>query len=194
MKGQIILVTGGARSGKSEFAEQFVKQKSDLIKAPHMDSVGYIATAEAKDQEMQERIEIHQKRRPSSWKTYELGSQGMNAFSEAISSCHVVLFDCLTMFVANQLFAYSEKLSRLERQQAILADINQLLLEASQSSSIVVFVTNELGLGIVPDNALAREYRDLVGLVNQTVAQAAEEVFFVVSGISLPIKSLGVSL
>lgn len=194
MKEQIILVTGGARSGKSEFAEQLVQKKADLIKGVHSGVVAYVATAEAKDHEMQERIEIHQKRRPSNWKTYELGSQGIEVFREAISACSVVLFDCLTMFVANQLFAYSNQLSRQERQQAILADVDKLMFEVNQSSSIIVFVTNELGLGIVPDNALAREYRDLVGLVNQKVAQAAEEVFFVASGISLPIKSLGVSL
>ncbi|SMD06122.1 bifunctional adenosylcobinamide kinase/adenosylcobinamide-phosphate guanylyltransferase [Sporomusa malonica] len=186
MAGKIVLVTGGARSGKSTFAERYAAQGAR--------KVAYIATAQIYDDEMKERVNIHQSRRPASWPTFEAPYQAEKAMADAVQSSDAVLFDCLTLYTSNLLLAPDAPGDREERRLAVLGAIDKLLASAKQEQSDVIFVTNEVGLGIVPDNALAREYRDVAGLVNQKVAQHADEVYLVVSGLAVELKKLAVSL
>lgn len=186
MASKIVLVTGGARSGKSTFAEQYAEKYGD--------KVSYIATAQIYDQEMQSRVNLHRERRPDSWYTYEAPYADEATISEATTKSDVVLFDCLTLYTTNLLLAADTTATSYERQKFVLERVGKILAAARSSNSIIVFVTNEVGLGIVPDNALAREYRDLAGWVNQMVAASAEEVYLVISGLAVEIKKLARSL
>ncbi|WP_371371362.1 bifunctional adenosylcobinamide kinase/adenosylcobinamide-phosphate guanylyltransferase [Sporomusa aerivorans] len=186
MAGKIVLVTGGARSGKSTFAERYAAQGGR--------KVAYIATAQIYDAEMRERVNIHQGRRPASWPTFEAPYMAEEAMVQAVKGADAVLFDCLTLYTSNLMLAPAAPTDREERRQAVLAVIDRLLISARQEKSDVIFVTNEVGLGIVPDNALAREYRDVAGLVNQKVAGCADEVYLVVCGLAVELKKIAVSL
>ena len=176
----IILVTGGARSGKSSFAESLA-----LISAAR---VGYIATAEIWDQEMSERVELHRGRRPVEWLTYEAPTGAEEVMAEAAGAVDFLLFDCLTVYVTNQLLALPETESLHQRCEVIRRAVARLLEAARLFPGTVVFVTNEVGSGIVPENKLAREFRDIAGLVNQQVAAAADEVYWVVCGLPVEVK------
>ncbi len=186
MAASIVLVTGGARSGKSTFAERYAAQGGR--------KVAYIATAQIYDEEMQERVKLHQSRRPAGWPTFEAPYQAEQAMAQAVQCADAVLFDCLTLYTSNLLLAPTAPADREERGQAVLAAIDKLLASARQDQAEVIFVTNEVGAGIVPDNALAREYRDVAGLVNQKVAGVADEVYLVVSGLAVELKKIAVSL
>lgn len=184
--GSIILVTGGSRSGKSEFAEQYAATKGR--------SVAYIATAQIYDAEMQDRVQLHQQRRPAEWETFEAPYAAEKAIRLAAARHDVILFDCLTLYTTNLLLAEPSEASAETLRQTILAAINALLEAAAASAVTVIFVTNEVGLGIIPDNALARKYRDMAGLVNQAVAAAAQEVYLVVCGVPVELKQIAVQL
>lgn len=182
MKGKIVLVTGGARSGKSNFAEKYVTALGT--------KVAYIATAQVYDQEMADRVSLHRQRRSETWTTYEEPYAAEVAVRNALASVDVVLFDCLTLYTSNLMLAPDAPTTPSERYLFIKQKIDQLLQAATSQSATVVFVTNEVGTGIVPDNALAREYRDLSGLVNQQVAAVADEVYLVICGIAVEIKKI----
>jgi adenosylcobinamide kinase/adenosylcobinamide-phosphate guanylyltransferase len=182
MNGKIVLVTGGARSGKSAFAEKYVA----ALGVP----VTYIATAETLDAEMAERVALHRSRRPAAWQTYEAPRAAHEAIARAAGSADAILFDCLTIYVANLLLDPAAPATPSERHSHIAGEIAKLAAAARKAAATVVFVTNEVGAGIVPDNALAREYRDLAGLANQQLAAAADEVYLVVSGIPVDIKKI----
>jgi adenosylcobinamide kinase / adenosylcobinamide-phosphate guanylyltransferase len=165
----VILITGGARSGKSRHAEARARA------CPGQPV--YIATAEALDAEMTERIARHRARRGSEWIEREVPLELPKALLETDGG-GARLVDCLTLWLSNLLHAerdWSKALSEL-------ADT----LKRQQSP--VVLVTNEVGLGIVPDNALARAYRDAAGIMNQTIADAADEVEFIVAGLPMKLK------
>ena len=165
----IILITGGARSGKSTRAEARVRAFAGRPV--------YIATAEALDGEMRERIARHRARRGSEWLERETPLELVTALAETDGG-GARLVDCLTLWLSNLMHA--------ERDWEKEA---KLLVEALiRQNSPVVLVTNEVGLGIVPDNALARRFRDAAGILNQMVAQAADEVEFVVAGLPMPVK------
>jgi adenosylcobinamide kinase/adenosylcobinamide-phosphate guanylyltransferase len=173
-----ILVTGGTRSGKSKFAE-------DLACAIGKEII-YLATAQALDDEMEERIKKHQQRRPKSWTTIEepLEAAGI------ISGCHqgtTVLLDCLTLLISNWFFKV-EGLSLDCREAAVERQIVSLAEAVKVSDANIILVSNELGWGLVPENELARRFRDLAGSANQRIAEVCEEVFLLVSGIPVPIK------
>ena len=183
MNGQLIMVTGGARSGKSEFAEQYV-----LHYSPKCD---YIATAEILDEEMAERVRLHRERRDARWINHEAPYHAEETFAALGSETRAVLFDCLTIYMANLLYGKNAPQGEfLERCDAVLAEIDKVLAAARACGKIVVFVTNEVGGGIVPDNQMAREYRDLAGWVNQRVAQAADHVYYCVAGQAVDVKKL----
>jgi len=171
---KLILVLGGARAGKSTFALR-------LAEAQLGDSKGcFIATAQALDTEMAERIARHREERSAKWTTIEEPYQLDNALLQAAEST-VVVIDCLTLFVSNWLLRAEN-----ESEQTIQTIVAQLL--ASVNSQTVICVSNEVGLGIVPDNALARTFRDLLGRVNQQFAAAADEVYLLVAGLPLQLK------
>ncbi|MBP2645555.1 MAG: cobU [Firmicutes bacterium] len=179
MAGKIVLVTGGARSGKSTFAERYVAALNT--------SVAYIATAEVLDEEMVRRVSLHQERRPAEWCTFEAPYDAEVVLKEVGQNTGAVLFDCLTLYISNFLLT-GENLSPGERLRTMKQKIASLVESAKTVSATVVFVTNEVGLGIVPDNVLAREFRDCAGIANQMVAAAADEVYLVVCGLATEIK------
>ncbi|MDE1936364.1 bifunctional adenosylcobinamide kinase/adenosylcobinamide-phosphate guanylyltransferase [Bradyrhizobium sp.] len=165
----VILITGGARSGKSRRAEVRARAFSGR-------SV-YIATAEALDDEMAERIARHRARRGSEWIEREEPLDVSQALIET-DGVGARLVDCLTLWLSNLLHA--------ERDWP--QTITELADTLKRQQSPVVLVTNEVGLGIVPDNALARAYRDAAGHMNQTIAGVADEVEFVVAGLPMKLK------
>jgi len=190
MAGKIILVTGGARSGKSAFAEKLAAQGGQ--------SVGYIATAQVLDQEMGYRVKLHQQRRPDNWQTYEAPYWADKAITEASASHKVVLFDCITLYLSNLLCLIPEAELTEEKAYAMLVEqVGKLLTAANQAAlqgTTTIFVTNEVGAGIVPENKLARLYRDLSGLANQKLAAAADEVYAVMAGIPVDLKKMNALL
>lgn len=165
-----ILVTGGARSGKSAFAEQRVKQMGA--------QAVYIATAQALDTEMEARIAAHRKQRGDGWQLIEAPQDLVPALRSTDGQGAPRLVDCLTLWLSNLMLAEQDWEGALEGLCAALPG----LLDP------VVFVTNEVGAGIVPENKLARQYRDAAGLMNQRVAAACAEVWLVASGCPLQIK------
>ncbi|MDR1701537.1 MAG: bifunctional adenosylcobinamide kinase/adenosylcobinamide-phosphate guanylyltransferase [Sporomusaceae bacterium] len=180
MSGKIVLVTGGARSGKSAFAEKYAQNVNK--------KTAYFATAQIFDEEMKERIARHRSRRPQEWATYETPFDAEEEMAKVTDTFDVVLFDCLTIYLSNLFLSPAMPAARHLRQEAVLAKMEKLMRTAKAGKAEVVFVTNEVGLGIVPDNPLAREYRDLAGLVNQKAASFAAEVYLIVCGMPLQIK------
>ena len=164
---ELIFVTGGARSGKSSFA---------LEKANELggDDVTFVATAERSDDEMTDRIVRHQLERPTMWRTIEAPRE---VHLTDLKS-RVVLLDCLSLFVSNLLLDGLEEETILERVQKILASKIQTL----------IVVSNEVGMGLVPEYPLGRQFRDVLGRANQLVARASTQAFFLVAGIPLRLK------
>ena len=167
--GKSILITGGARSGKSRMAEALTRQLGP--------SPIYIATAFAGDAEMAERIAIHRSRRGEDWQTVN-ETLDLVAALRASDGAGPRLVDCLTLWLSNLMHEGIDW-------QKSAAELAQCLTE---QASPVVLVTNEVGAGIVPENALARAFRDAAGAVNQTIAQAVDEVYLAVSGYPLKVK------
>jgi adenosylcobinamide kinase/adenosylcobinamide-phosphate guanylyltransferase len=177
----LILVTGGARAGKSTFAGQLAHQLGGDR------DVCFVATAEPGDDEMRVRITAHRAARPPGWRTIEAARHLGSALAGA-PAVRVALIDCLTLLVSNVLLAQPDA---ADPWPAVEAELNALIRFAAQPDVTMVVVSNEVGLGIVPENRLARAYRDLLGRANQRLAAAAAEVYLVVSGIPLEIKGIG---
>lgn len=183
---ELIMVTGGARSGKSLFAEQYA--------AATCRQVAYIATAQAYDDEMRKRINLHKQRRPIEWLVFEAPDKAHSVITQAAKMADVVLFDCVTLYITNLMLSPTAPTDIHDRQVYVMNSIRELLSAAINSGKIIIFVTNEVGMGIVPENSLAREFRDLAGSVNQYIAAKADSVFMVVSGIPVEIKRIAYSL
>ncbi len=181
VKGRIIFVLGGAKSGKSRFA----LEKADLMGGKKL----YIATAQALDCEMEKRIEKHRLERGEEWVTIEEPLNIAGSIEENKDSYNVILIDCLTLWLNNLM---GEDGSELQDGKAykerFLIETESLIDSCIDSSSYIIIVSNEVGLGIVPENFLARRFRDIAGGVNRRVANAADEVFFLMSGIPLRLK------
>ena len=185
MKSQIILCSGGARSGKSEFAERLALA-TEGRKA-------YVATGQAFDDEMIDRIKKHQERRGEIWNNFEVPLHLAIEWQNISQTADVILIDCLTMFTTNHMMAHGSIQGQQDANQleaTVLAELETLLAAIkSCEGKIVIFVTNEIGLGIVPDNKLARYFRDIAGRVNRTVATAADKLFLTISGVTIELKS-----
>lgn len=173
-----ILVTGGARSGKSKFAENMAGKFGG--------NVIYLATAQALDNEMRERILKHQQRRSKDWVTIEEPLEIAEVLSKFQTGA-TVLLDCLTLYLSNLYFRY-EELSTDKQEQAINVKITNLAETIKRSNANIIIVSNEIGWGLVPENALARRFRDLAGNANQTIATVCEEAYLMVSGLPVQIK------
>ena len=193
MGNKIFLVLGGARSGKSEFAEKLMYHFTGKRK-------GYIATSQILD-EIQG--PAHKERRPSDWKTYEIMHTAGNQIGTVLNETDTILFDCITMYVSNLLMDHISNIdaevlgvSDLEKLQSLLQnDLDRMFNEISLvSDREIIFVSDELGMGIVPANAMGRVYRDLVGLANQYIAKKADEVYLSIAGITVELKSRGLEL
>jgi adenosylcobinamide kinase / adenosylcobinamide-phosphate guanylyltransferase len=166
----VTLVLGGARSGKSRFAESLIA----VSPGPWV----YLATGEAGDAEMAVRIRHHRERRGEGWRTVEEPLDLVGALGRGAGKGRVILVDCLTLWVSNLMAARRDLPTETE---ALIAALPQI-------STPIVFVANEVGLGIVPDNALARAFRDEAGRVNQAIAAIAKRVYFVAAGLPLVMK------
>jgi adenosylcobinamide kinase / adenosylcobinamide-phosphate guanylyltransferase len=172
MATNIILITGAARSGKSSYAEQQARELGPRRL--------YIATAEANDQEMRQRIEEHKRRRGNDWVTIEEPLALTETLLRQRTQTDCALVDCLTLWLSNLLLAYQANYAQEK--------VEQFVETTRQLDFDLILVSNELGWGIVPDNALARQFRELSGWANQRVAAVASEVVLMVTGIPMIVK------
>lgn len=175
--GKLYLITGGARSGKSRYAEELVSSFGG--------DVAYVATLQPGDEEMNRRIEHHKARRPASWRTVEAPLDVASAVTGLEES--VVLLDCLSGWVSNLLLEHEDQ-GEEAVQNAVSAAVEDFLAVVRDTAKIVVVVTNEVGSGVVPDHRLGRWYRDALGLANQRVAAAADAACLMASGLPLVLK------
>lgn len=174
------LITGGARSGKSTFAEKY---------AAHLGlPVIYIATAQIFDDEMAQRVKKHRQQRPEHWQVIEEPYAIQSALENLQDKNAVVLLDCVTLWLSNLLL---KALKPSEAEDYILKEVQKVALLAKEITPPVIMVTNEVGQGIVPENALARTYRDLAGKANQLLARQADKLYWVVAGYPVEIKQSG---
>src|SRR3989338_1730410 len=169
----LILVTGGVRSGQSSYAQ--------TIAAISGAKVFYLATAQALDGEMKKRIKSHKKSRAKTWVTVEEHVHLARAINAIPSGKKTIILDCLTLFISNLIHN-----GRSDPQ--ICADVKNIVKALREKSGLSIVVTNEVGSGIVPLNALSRRFRDLQGKVNQLTAKEADRVCLLVSGIPVQIK------
>lgn len=186
----MILVTGGTRSGKSEFAEMLVMAQGDRYL--------YLATAKVTDAEMARRVERHQARRSNRWTTHEGYNALWKVLEETQGQYDGILLDCVSTMVTNLLFDFiGDKdwdtfdfadVDYKEAERQIIPVFEKIAQAAKTYHSPLVIVTDEIGLGVVPDTYLGRAFRDMQGLANQVLAAASDEVYFVVSGIPVKIK------
>ena len=184
-RGKVVLVTGGARSGKSAFAERLALESGrDVV---------YIATCVAGDEEMAQRIRDHRARRPPSWTTVEEPLHPGAVMKEHDGPGRCFLLDCLTLLVSNHLLGIAgrdgEHLSaRTDVTQQIMRAMDELAAVVAGLQADTVVVTNEVGMGLVPDCPLGRIFRDVAGRVNQRFAALADQVYLMVCGIPLRVK------
>lgn len=175
----VILVTGGARSGKSSFAEQY---------AAHLGPSGvYIATADTLDEEMRTRVARHRDRRELSgfvWETIEEPYDLCGVLSKLNSS--IILVDCLTLWLSNWLLHYENE---EDPESHVMGEIDRLTTVLSATRSDIILVTNEIGDSVVPEYPLGRMFRDLAGMMNQRVASVSQQVFLVTAGLPIELKS-----
>lgn len=197
MAKKFILILGGARSGKSTFAQSLAKRLRE--------SVLFVATGEPLDEEMASRIEEHKKMRPKNWRTLEIATNVGQKLQDQIKDADVVLLDCITLLVSNILTKEDKKPFSSpskgedegegenteaipEAEKQVMAEMEDLIDCIDKHECNFIVVSNEVGLGLVPDNKLGRVYRDLLGKANQLLAQHATEIYFMVSGIPVKIK------
>lgn len=205
---ELIFVLGGARSGKSAFAERLA-----LRQAQEGGRVLYVATAEALDADMERRIANHRRQRPPEWDTLEEPLNLASALSDALQGYDALpgydtcLLDCLTLWVSNMLLSMEERpRPSIEHgaganppsegegvavEQEILVSARRLMEAYEKSPATWIVVSNEVGLGVVPPSRLGAVYRDALGRVNQLVAARADKVYFMAAGLALEMKSLG---
>ncbi|MCT4607397.1 MAG: bifunctional adenosylcobinamide kinase/adenosylcobinamide-phosphate guanylyltransferase [Marinisporobacter sp.] len=186
MTGKITLVTGGARSGKSNYAETLAKNSGR--------KVAYLATAIPFDEGMKDRIKKHRQSRPKVWTTYE-GYKNLYEMIPKIKEGHeVILLDCVTIMVTNLMFEEDVNWDEIdhenidEMEKKIKEQIIKLIEAIRENKIWCIMVTNELGMGIVPGNRISRIFRDIAGRMNQIIAKEADEVYFTVSGIPMQLK------
>jgi adenosylcobinamide kinase/adenosylcobinamide-phosphate guanylyltransferase len=170
-----ILILGGARSGKSDFALQ-LGESLEGDKA-------FVATASHMDDEMRQRIKAHQQQRGPQWTTYEISLDLSIALIEIAANCNVIIVDCLTLWLSNLMYLNKDPkaaIHELLRAFKLIHPYDHLIH--------LLMVSNEVGMGIVPENKLARTFRDLSGYMNAAIAKQADEVYLVTAGIPLLIK------
>lgn len=170
----VVFFLGGARSGKSRLAQELAEKLADSQTVAPV----YLATGQPFDAEMTERIARHRADRGPRWRTVECPLNLPEAIGKEAVDGNVVLVDCLTLWVSNLLLSDVD----------IIQASDRLLSAIGNARCPLVIVSNEVGLGIVPDNALARRFRDQAGRLHQCVAAAADKVFFVASGLSVSMK------
>ncbi len=182
-----ILLIGGARSGKSRFAQELALRSGKPVL--------FVATAEAGDEEMRQRIEEHRKARPPDWSTLEVTSHVGSRISGAIGGAQVVIVDCITLLVNN---VFSQCADQTDGhidaplvERAVTGEVAELIQCFNRFEARFIVVTNEVGMGLVPDNQMGRLYRDLLGKANHLLAEQASEVYLMVAGLPVRIKPAG---
>ena len=191
MSGHITLVTGGARSGKSAWADQRAKESGRQVL--------YVATATAGDDEMAERIAAHQAQRPSHWRTVEEPEHLLHAIQANATPGDAVVVDCLTLWVSNVLLKAigperdADLMAPTEWtaiEASIVNEAQDLLTDARDRDLTLILVSNEVGMGVVPATSLGRHYRDILGRVNQVVGSAADALILMVAGLAVDLRQV----
>jgi adenosylcobinamide kinase/adenosylcobinamide-phosphate guanylyltransferase len=176
-----ILITGGARSGKSTLAQDLGKKAAGTVL--------FVATAEAGDPEMTHRISSHKKSRPAGWKTLEVQTHIGNKITKELGSARTVIIDDITLLVMNVFTACGEAANADTLEKAVAAEIQELITCIDKCRADFIIVTNEVGLGIIPADIVSRQYRDLLGRANRLLAARVDEVYFMVAGIPMVVKN-----
>lgn len=177
----VVLVTGGARSGKSTFAEGLFEGLEDVV---------YIATSVVYDDEMKDRVKLHRMSRPRSWRTFE----GYYDLDKAIGDEKNYLLDCVTNMTSNIMFDLTKDMDRInletqnKAEDKVFSEVENLIDAVKHKGYNLVMVTNEVGYSIVPENHIARVFRDIQGRVNQRIAGISDEVYLVCCGMPVKIK------
>lgn len=183
--GQIVFITGGARSGKSSFAEKLALETGR--------NITYIATLNIFDEEMKSRVEEHKNRRDSRFQTVE-AYKNFDVIFKNIPANDTILFDCVTNMVTNLMFEHNIDWDNTEPKEVAIveeyinSELDVLIEKSIFHKGKVIFVSNELGMGLVPPYALGRYFRDIAGRANQKLAKNSDEAYFIVSGIPMKIK------
>jgi adenosylcobinamide kinase/adenosylcobinamide-phosphate guanylyltransferase len=178
---KIVLVTGGARSGKSTYAQSLYKHENNVV---------YIATSKITDEEMKERIRLHQRSRPQEWETFE----GTYNLLEAVFHSKHYLLDCISILTSNIMFDMTENYEKIPVElqkgveEKVLHEVEMLRNKIQTMNGSLVMVTNEVGYSVVPEDHVARVYRDILGRINQRIASLCDEVYLVVCGVPLRMK------
>ena len=179
-----ILVTGGARSGKSTYAEELAKKLDGTVL--------FVATAEAGDEEMKRRIEMHKRLRPDSWRTLEVSRNVGSQIKKDIGRASVVIVDCITLLVNNILCCHIDQAGEMTDieaiEQEVVFETKDLIDCMTNSQASFIVVTNEVGTGLIPANPMGRLYRDLLGKANQMLARHVGQVYLLVAGLPLQLK------
>ena len=178
MEKQLILILGGARSGKSACAEDLARQGERTL---------FVATAEALDDDMKRRIEKHRARRPAAWDTLEEPLDPVAAIPSALAGHDTLLIDCLTLWVSNLLLQLGDD---ADAETEILSRAGALLDLYDRTEARWILVSNEVGLGVAPATELGRNYRDVLGRVNQLFASRADKVYLMVAGLPVDLRSI----
>lgn len=177
----IVFITGGQRSGKSSFAENLLKDKSN---------VGYIATSIVTDKEMEERVKIHRKTRPEVWRTIE----AYRDFSQEIGSEDIYLLECLGTMTGNIMYDYTKDLDSIDShiskliEEEIYKEIRDLINTINCLDKDLIIVTNEVGFSLTSTNHVGRVYTDILGRINQRVAKLCDQAYLIVSGMEVRLK------
>jgi len=203
MAKKFVLILGGARSGKSTFAQGLAQSLGEKVL--------FVATGAPLDDEMALRIEAHKRKRPEAWRTLEIGVKVGQSLERETGDAEIVLLDCLTLLVSNVILKPSlplslraeqsnllapraspvknlEKIDFADAEAQVIAEMEQLINFIDKYKGTFIAVSNEVGSGLVPENKLGRVYRDLLGKANQFLAQHADEVYFMAAGIPVKIK------
>lgn len=191
--GRLVLILGGARSGKSSHAERMARELGGRVT--------YVATAQPLDDEMRQRIAFHRAVRPAAWRTIEEPLDLAGAVRTATKESDVVLIDCLTLWVSNRLCGvpypdssaeWIAAVSQLE--VGLSGELDSIFETVRSHDGTVILVSNEVGMGLVPPSPLSRAYRDLLGMVNRRIAAEAEKVLLLVAGVPVDVKRLSAEL
>ena len=177
--GILTLILGGARSGKSSYALKLAEVYADVL---------FVATAQAYDDEMQQRIERHKTERPFHWHTLEAPTKIGEGILKTKLTPELILVDCLTLLASNVVLQLGDNVDVVEAETAVLAEVKTLIQTHQQIGADTIVISNEVGLGIVPAYSLGRTYRDALGRANQHLAAQSDEVLFMVAGLPMKVK------